>query len=123
MKLRDAGYIPLTDADCEALAKAGRSTAICGEGFERHLGCTRDGTCVHLAEDGLCAIYDARPALCRAYPWALDLTLGCSVDTNCPAVRPSVNPHITMDALEALHDLYWHYLSEAAPEGTPSTRE
>ncbi|MCE9613306.1 MAG: YkgJ family cysteine cluster protein [Lentisphaerae bacterium] len=75
---RVPGYVHVTDADLEALARH-RACSV-AEFTERYTALTRDrrgltlreetdGACVFLNADGGCAVYEARPQQCRDFPY------------------------------------------------------
>lgn len=49
-----------------------------------------DGKCIFLAEDERCAIYSARPWICRTYPFALN---GNTITiSECPGIGEAITP-------------------------------
>ncbi len=76
--------IILTEEDCRRLTEHGREDLI-EEGYApfvrkkyRKVALEADGTCKALV-DGRCSVYDARPTLCRAFPFYFDLFAGLCV--------------------------------------------
>lgn len=68
-----------------------------------------DGTCSAL-KNGKCQIYEARPAICRAYPLYLDMFAGvCSV-TECKAFGENITVDQCGEALEALLKIYQYWI-------------
>ena len=69
----------------------------------------QDGTCAAL-EEGRCKIYDARPAICRAYPLYLDMFVGVCVLKECKAVSNDLCIDDYNEALSNLLDIYQYWI-------------
>lgn len=93
-RLKEAGYEHLIRTNTEKIAT---------------IHTAPDGTCAAL-KDGRCDIYDARPAICRAYPLYLDMFVGACTLNECKAV-PS-NPQLSHyeGALSSLLDIYQFWI-------------
>lgn len=68
-----------------------------------------DGTCGAL-KDGICQIYNVRPAICRAYPLYLDMFAGVCVATECKAIGENITVDQCEGALEALLKIYQYWI-------------
>lgn len=103
--------IILIPEDVKRLEDAGYKHLICTneEGLPI-LYTAPDGTCMAL-QDGLCSIYDERPAICRAYPLYLDLFVGAGVLKECKAVSDNLKLQDFKDGLSSLLEIYkfWVY--------------
>lgn len=82
--------IRLLPVDVQRLQFAGLDDMIVRRGSieepRYHLRLKPDGTCAALASGGLCSIHHARPTLCRAFPFYVDLFAGLSMVRSCPGV-------------------------------------
>jgi len=82
---RWSGHVLLTEADITRLAAAaelleeqfiGRYTILAANRRQLSLADRPDGSCV-LLEEGRCALYEARPAQCRDFPYGWRVAEGC----------------------------------------------
>lgn len=92
----------LKEAGCEGLIRTN------AEGIATILTAP-DGTCAAL-KDGRCAIYDARPAICRAYPLYLDMFTGACTLNECKAVPSDLKLSDCKEALASLLDIYQYWI-------------
>lgn len=85
---RWSGHVLLTAEDITRLASAAglseeefieRYTILAANRRQLSLADAPDGSCI-LFENGLCTLYEARPAQCRDFPH------GWRVETGCPAL-------------------------------------
>ena len=68
-----------------------------------------DGTCAAL-DQGCCSVYEARPAICRAYPLYLDMFVGVCALTECKAVTPDIPLQSYSENLKSLLDIYQYWI-------------
>lgn len=68
-----------------------------------------DGTCMAL-KNGRCLIYDARPAICRAYPLYLDMFAGVCAVTECKAFTENITINHCEGAMESLLKVYQYWI-------------
>ncbi|MBU2531679.1 MAG: YkgJ family cysteine cluster protein [Alphaproteobacteria bacterium] len=108
--------IRLRQADVEKLLGHGFGDMIVrrkvGEQLLYFLRLKRDGSCHALDEKGRCTIYAARPAVCRAFPFYVDMFGGLSMIESCPGVgagRSTLKDH--SDEISAVRELYEMWLS------------
>lgn len=64
-----------------------------------------DGTCAAL-ENGVCAVYQNRPTICRAYPFYLDMYAGVCRLQECPGGISEMTPEDYPDMLKSMLDIY-----------------
>jgi Fe-S-cluster containining protein len=50
------------------------------------LNLNKDRSCKFF-KNNTCSCYDVRPAVCRAYPFYIDLFSGLNIDTSCPGCK------------------------------------
>lgn len=93
-RLKNAGYEHLIRTNSEGIATIHTAS---------------DGTCAAL-KDGRCNIYDARPAICRAYPLYLDMFTGACTLNECKAVPPDLQLCNCKEALYSLFDIYQFWI-------------
>ncbi|MHB9130473.1 MAG: YkgJ family cysteine cluster protein [Armatimonadota bacterium] len=82
--------IRLTETDVARLQNAGLDYMIVrrrsGAQLAYYLRLHEDGSCTALSPGNYCTIHAARPTLCRAFPFYIDLFAGLSMVTACPGI-------------------------------------
>lgn len=103
--------IILLPEDLERLTKISRKDLIKKRGGDYFIKTKEGGTCFALSE-GACTIYAARPTLCRAYPFYIDLFTGLSIHTACPGIeKGNTTPEEIEPYLKAAKTVYYFWLS------------
>lgn len=102
--------IILLPKDVEALKEAGHAHLIQenADGIAR-IRTAPDGTCAALV-DGRCAVYTCRPAICKAYPFYLDMFAGVCVLTECPGVGEDLCVEDYPEAVKELLEIYQYWI-------------
>lgn len=86
---RWSGHVLLTEEDVARLAIASgiteeqfiaRFAVLAANRRQLSLADQADGSCILLAEDGRCSLYEARPGQCRAFPFSWRVA-------GCPALN------------------------------------
>lgn len=116
--------IRLLEEDVQRLQEAGLEHMIVRRGSQidpaYFLRLNSDGSCAALSEHKLCTIYQARPTLCRAFPFYFDLFAGLSMVESCPGVGAGES---TLDELagsiDAAIEMYEHWIGDAKQEAGP----
>lgn len=113
--------IRLSEKDVERLQAAGRDDLIVRRGASQtprhYLRLLPDGTCAALAKDLLCTVHAARPTLCRAFPFYLDLFAGLSMVASCPGVGAGERTVAELsEEIEAVAEMYKLWLAEIGSE-------
>jgi len=75
--------IMLDKKEVKKLKKYGYDNFIEKIGDDFYLALNPDFSCKAF-KDGLCSIYEARPDVCRLYPYYFDPFCGIAIDRNCP---------------------------------------
>lgn len=103
--------IILLPEDVERLVEISRKDLIKKQNTNYFIKTKEDGTCFALSE-GSCTIYPARPTLCRAYPFYIDLFTGLSMHVTCPGIGKGITPLNEIEPyLEAVKTVYNYWLS------------
>lgn len=110
--------IILTKADYSRLLAAGMSNLVIQAGNHQKMRLLPDGTCCAL-KDGMCTIHAAKPTVCRAFPFYIDMFVGLSGVTSCPGFGAGWT---SMDDLQseiaAAKKMYEHWLLEIGQDET-----
>lgn len=103
--------IILTDDDVNQITEAGYGELIRSSANGRHkvISTAPDGVCFAL-NNGICSIYESRPAICRAYPLYLDMFAGMTEQKECPEVESSGIMKKDSQTVEALLSVYEYWL-------------
>lgn len=79
-----------------------------------------DGTCTAFL-NGLCSIHPARPEVCRAYPFYVDMFVGLCGITSCPGFGEGWTPLENLqEETEAARRMYQYWLDRLAKPTPPS---
>ena len=110
---RQFDEIFLNDEDVTRIISAGHSNFI---GLNDRGGYSMklhpDGTCRAFA-DGRCSIHQARPTLCRAYPFYIDMFVGLCITTTCPGIGQGWTPlNQLMPEIRSALEMYNFWFSE-----------
>ena len=102
--------IILLPNDVENIRRIGREDLIAkaANGLSK-LKTYEDGTC-HALKDGRCLIYEARPAICKAFPLYLDMFAGISYINDCPAFSEKINQEFYDRSKNSLLDIYQFWI-------------
>ena len=103
--------IVLLPTDVKRLQEAGcENLIVVGKDDISRIRTAPDGTCSALC-DGVCSIYEHRPAICRAYPLYLDLYTGVCLLKECPAVPKNATVEDFPNELKNLLDIYNYWIT------------
>jgi Fe-S-cluster containining protein len=112
--------IRLSDADVARLLDNGLGDMIVRRGTPDeplyYLRLNEDGSCKALDANHKCTIYGARPAVCRAFPFYIDMFGGLSMIGSCPGVgagRSKLKDHAA--EIAAVRELYELWLESLQP--------
>jgi len=75
--------IQLNDEEVKKIVERGRKDLVESIDGNYYLKLNEDFSCLAL-ENGECSIYDARPDICKLYPYYFDPFCGFCIDKNCP---------------------------------------
>lgn len=107
--------IRLSDADVKRLLNNGLGDMIVRRGTRDEplyfLRLKKDGSCKAFGENGRCTIYGARPTVCRAFPFYIDMFGGLATIASCPGVgagRSKLKDHEA--EIAAVRELYTLWL-------------
>jgi Fe-S-cluster containining protein len=114
--------IRLSDVDVARLLDNGLADMIVRRGTPDeplyYLRLNKDGSCNALDANHKCTIYAARPAVCRAFPFYVDMFGGLSMIGSCPGVgagRSKLKDHAAeIAAVRELYELWLEGLQPAA---------
>jgi len=109
--------IRLMDRDIKRLQEAGLDNMIVSRGLVAqptyYLKLLADGTCAALSSDRICTIYQARPTLCRAFPFYFDLFAGLSMVESCPGVGAGESAVVDIrGSICAAIEMYEYWLAD-----------
>lgn len=112
--------IRLSEADVKRLLSNGLGDMIVRRGTRDEplyfLRLKKDGSCKALGDNGRCTIYGARPTVCRAFPFYIDMFGGLSTIASCPGVgagRSKLKDH--EEEIAAVRELYELWLEALWP--------
>ena len=108
--------IRVLEKDIIRLRDAGYEDFIERRGAPSHpsyyLRLLQDGTCSALNSDNLCSIHPARPTLCRAFPFYIDLFAGLSIIGSCPGVNSGESTIRDLECeINAVIEMYEFWIS------------
>lgn len=112
IKGRAFSEIVLTDEDARHVIGSGASHVVelTEQGYYR-MRLLPDGTCTALLH-GFCSIHDARPTLCRAFPFYVDMFVGLCAVTCCPGFGAGWTPVCELqEEVAAAKEMYRFWLS------------
>lgn len=114
-RLRPTGQISfqeiiLLPRDREALVQAGREDLIVDKpnGISA-IKTAKDGTCAVLKQ-GRCAVYQARPTICKCFPLYIDLYAGICIDESCPNSGGLTLESFDAQTKDALLEIYAYWI-------------
>ncbi len=104
--------IILTDEDVERLKAINREDLIIQNSHGICKIRTHEGGICYALMNGKCEVYDARPSICRAYPFYLDFFAGLCALRECPAFSSDITPETDMkNAVMSLIDVYQYWIN------------
>lgn len=120
--------IRLTREDVVRLQDAGLDRYIVrrrrGESYDYYLQLNPDGSCLALGAHGMCTIYSARPTICRAFPFQIDMFTGLSMVSECPGVNAGWSSLERLrDYIDAAVAIYKFWADEIRPDSEASSEE